>query len=202
MLTPPCSPLTLVLLSQLIAVSTDSHFTHLAWINTPRTMGGLGKMNIPVLSDMTKQISRDYGVLLEAEGVALRYGAVKPAGILFCLAQALTVSDSFFRSCVSLFLYPSVPVVSSSLIPRACCARSPSTTCRSAAPSTRPSASSRHSSIPTATARVRCPDVGRRCSVGFILTRMPWFFPRCFSLPNSLPGRLEARQRDGASGRY
>jgi len=31
---------------------------------------------------------------------------------------------------------------------------------------------------------------------------MPWFFPRCFSLPNSLPGRLEARQRDGASGLY
>jgi len=52
-------------------------------------MGGLGKMNIPVLSDMTKQISRDYGVLLEGEGVALRYGAVTPAGILFCLAQLL-----------------------------------------------------------------------------------------------------------------
>lgn len=34
--------------------------------------GGLGKMNIPVLSDLTKQISRDYGVLLEGPGIALR----------------------------------------------------------------------------------------------------------------------------------
>jgi alkyl hydroperoxide reductase subunit AhpC len=48
-------------------------FTHLAWINTPRKEGGLGKMNIPLISDITKQISRDYGVLIEDGGVALRY---------------------------------------------------------------------------------------------------------------------------------
>ena len=39
----------------------------------PRKKGGLGKMNIPLLSDITKQISRDYGVLLEEQGVSLRY---------------------------------------------------------------------------------------------------------------------------------
>ena len=59
---------------QVIAASTDSHFVHLAWVNTPRSQGGLGKMNIPIVADTTKQISRDYGVLLEGEGVALRYG--------------------------------------------------------------------------------------------------------------------------------
>ena len=38
----------------------------------PRKKGGLGTMNIPLLSDITKQISKDYGVLLEDQGVALR----------------------------------------------------------------------------------------------------------------------------------
>ena len=48
---------------EVIAVSTDSHFTHLAWTNTPREAGGLGKMNIPLLADRTQQISASYGVL-------------------------------------------------------------------------------------------------------------------------------------------
>lgn len=34
--------------------------------------GGLGHMNIALLSDLTKQIARDYGVLLEGPGLALR----------------------------------------------------------------------------------------------------------------------------------
>merc|ERR1719342_1837349 len=58
--------------TEVIAVSVDSVFTHLAWINTPRTEGGLGKMKIPILADLTKQISKDYGVLLEDAGHTLR----------------------------------------------------------------------------------------------------------------------------------
>ncbi|XP_071946988.1 peroxiredoxin-2-like [Antedon mediterranea] len=58
--------------TEVIGVSVDSHFSHLAWINTPRKDGGLGQMNIPLLSDFKKKISRDYGVLLENEGLALR----------------------------------------------------------------------------------------------------------------------------------
>merc|ERR1712165_400884 len=57
---------------EVIAISTDSHFTHLAWVNTPREAGGLGKMNIPLLADRTQQISANYGVLKEDEGVAFR----------------------------------------------------------------------------------------------------------------------------------
>jgi len=57
---------------EVVAVSTDSHFTHLAWTNTPREAGGLGKMNIPLLADRTQQISASYGVLKEDEGVAFR----------------------------------------------------------------------------------------------------------------------------------
>ncbi|RXN28294.1 thioredoxin-dependent peroxide mitochondrial [Labeo rohita] len=55
-----------------VGVSVDSHFTHLAWTNTPRKSGGLGKIHIPLLADLTKQVSRDYGVLLEGPGIALR----------------------------------------------------------------------------------------------------------------------------------
>uniref|UniRef100_A0A8C0IH57 Thioredoxin-dependent peroxide reductase, mitochondrial n=1 Tax=Bubo bubo TaxID=30461 RepID=A0A8C0IH57_BUBBB len=73
-----------------VAVSVDSHFCHLAWINTPRKSGGLGKMNIPVLSDLTKQISRDYGVLLEGPGIALRgLFIIDPNGII----KHLSIND-------------------------------------------------------------------------------------------------------------
>jgi len=58
--------------TEVIGVSTDSHFSHLAWINTPRKDGGLGKLNYPLLSDFKKNISRDYGVLIDSQGVALR----------------------------------------------------------------------------------------------------------------------------------
>lgn len=57
--------------AQVIGVSVDSHFTHLAWKNTPRKQGGIGPIKYPLVSDLTKQIARDYGVLLEG-GVALR----------------------------------------------------------------------------------------------------------------------------------
>jgi len=50
--------------AEVIGVSTDSHFTHLAWTKTPRTAGGLGDMNIPLLADISKDMSRDYGVLV------------------------------------------------------------------------------------------------------------------------------------------
>ncbi|XP_015904892.1 peroxiredoxin [Parasteatoda tepidariorum] len=57
--------------TEVLAVSVDSHFSHLAWVNTPRKQGGLGTMNIPLVSDLNKQIAKDYGVLLDA-GIALR----------------------------------------------------------------------------------------------------------------------------------
>lgn len=56
----------------MIGVSTDSHFTHLAWINTARKQGGLGELNIPLLADKSMKISRDYGVLDEETGIPFR----------------------------------------------------------------------------------------------------------------------------------
>jgi alkyl hydroperoxide reductase subunit AhpC len=55
-----------------LGVSVDSQYTHLAWQNTPRSAGGLGRVNFPMISDLTQEISRNYGVLLEGAGVALR----------------------------------------------------------------------------------------------------------------------------------
>jgi peroxiredoxin 2/4 len=57
--------------AEVIGVSVDSHFTHLAWKNTPRDQGGIGQIRYPLVADLSKRISADYGVLLEA-GIALR----------------------------------------------------------------------------------------------------------------------------------
>uniref|UniRef100_A0A8W8JXK7 Thioredoxin peroxidase n=1 Tax=Magallana gigas TaxID=29159 RepID=A0A8W8JXK7_MAGGI len=57
---------------EVVACSTDSVFSHLAWINTPRKQGGLGNMKIPLLADKTMEISRAYGVLKEDDGISFR----------------------------------------------------------------------------------------------------------------------------------
>ena len=54
-----------------IGCSVDSHFTHLAWKNTPVNEGGIGQVRYPLVADLTKQIASDYDVLLDG-GVALR----------------------------------------------------------------------------------------------------------------------------------
>jgi len=75
---------------EVIACSTDSEFSHLAWIQTPRKQGGLGEMKIPILADTNHQISRDYGVLKEDQGIAYRgLFIVDEEGIL----RQITVND-------------------------------------------------------------------------------------------------------------
>ncbi|MGN6137076.1 MAG: peroxiredoxin [Aureliella sp.] len=56
---------------QIIGVSVDSHFSHLAWRNLSRDQGGLGNIEYPLVADITKRIARDYDVLVD-ESVALR----------------------------------------------------------------------------------------------------------------------------------
>ena len=103
--------------AEVIGASVDSHFTHLAWIKTPRKEGGLGKMNIPLVSDLTKgkviftldfqdfkvkpskntlmiiifsEISRSYGVLLEDQGITLRgLFIIDPQGVI----RQITIND-------------------------------------------------------------------------------------------------------------
>jgi len=57
--------------AEVIGVSVDSHFTHLAWKNTARENGGIGNVQFPLVADITKNIARDYGVLLN-DSIALR----------------------------------------------------------------------------------------------------------------------------------
>jgi peroxiredoxin (alkyl hydroperoxide reductase subunit C) len=57
--------------AEVIGVSVDSHFTHLAWKNTPREKGGIGNVQYPMVSDLSKEIARAYGVLLN-DSIALR----------------------------------------------------------------------------------------------------------------------------------
>lgn len=56
---------------QLLSASIDSHFTHLAWRQRPRSEGGLGDIQYPMLADVNRKIGEAYGVLTEG-GVALR----------------------------------------------------------------------------------------------------------------------------------
>ncbi|XP_049279261.1 peroxiredoxin-2 [Anopheles funestus] len=75
--------------TEVVGVSVDSHFSHLAWINTPRKAGGLGKLEYPLLADITKQISADYGVLLK-EGISLRgLFIIDPNGVV----RQITIND-------------------------------------------------------------------------------------------------------------
>ena len=56
---------------EVIGCSVDSHHTHLAWKNTPLAQGGIGQVKYPLVADLNKDISRNYGVLVN-DSIALR----------------------------------------------------------------------------------------------------------------------------------
>lgn len=58
--------------TQILGVSVDSEFSHLAWIQTDRKSGGVGDLNYPLVSDIKKEVSAAYNVLDPEAGVALR----------------------------------------------------------------------------------------------------------------------------------
>lgn len=57
---------------EVIGVSIDSQFTHLAWKNTPVEKGGIGQVRYPLVADVKHEICRAYDVEFDAEGVAFR----------------------------------------------------------------------------------------------------------------------------------
>ncbi len=64
--------------AEVFAASTDSEHSHKAWIN-----GDLGLLNFPLASDITKAVSKDYGILIEEEGIALRgLFIIDPEGVI------------------------------------------------------------------------------------------------------------------------
>jgi len=69
--------------AEVLGVSTDSVYSHRAWLKTPRDKNGIEGCKYPLASDITKKVSRDYGVLVESEGIALRgLFIIDPNGVL------------------------------------------------------------------------------------------------------------------------
>jgi len=69
--------------AEVLGVSVDSVYSHRAWIKTPVSENGLGELTYPLASDITKQASREYSVLVEEQGIALRgLFIIDPDGIL------------------------------------------------------------------------------------------------------------------------
>jgi peroxiredoxin 2/4 len=69
--------------ADILGVSTDSKYSHRAWIHTSRAENGLGSIQYPLGADTTLQVSRDYGVLIEEQGIALRgLFIIDPTGVV------------------------------------------------------------------------------------------------------------------------
>jgi alkyl hydroperoxide reductase subunit AhpC len=77
--------------AELLTVSCDSQYSHQAWIRS-----GLGKINFPMASDKTGVISRNYGILIEEEGISLRgLFIIDPEGIVrYSVVHDLNVGRS------------------------------------------------------------------------------------------------------------
>lgn len=80
----------------LLGASTDSVYSHRAWLRTPRTENGIAGVWFPLLADKTGRIARDYGVLLEEEGIALRgLFIIDPEGVIqYSVTHNLNVGRS------------------------------------------------------------------------------------------------------------
>jgi len=69
--------------ADIIGISTDSVYSHRAWLNTSRDKGGVEGLKYPLASDATKQVAADYGVLINDKGIALRgLFVIDPEGVL------------------------------------------------------------------------------------------------------------------------
>ena len=82
--------------AEILGVSVDSEFSHLAWIQSDRQSGGVGEVAYPLVSDLKKEISTAYNVLDPEAGVALRgLFIIDPEGVI----QYATINNlSFGRS--------------------------------------------------------------------------------------------------------
>jgi peroxiredoxin (alkyl hydroperoxide reductase subunit C) len=82
---------------QIFGISVDSVYVHKAWVDTKREDGGLGgSLNYPLLADLNKGTARDYGILMEDEGVSLRgLFLISPEGmIMHSTINSLSVGRS------------------------------------------------------------------------------------------------------------
>ena len=82
--------------TDILGASTDSVHAHRVWMGMPRDRQGIADLRFPLLADRTQAIARDYGVLLEDEGVALRgLFIIDPEGIVqYAVTHNLNVGRS------------------------------------------------------------------------------------------------------------
>jgi peroxiredoxin 2/4 len=82
--------------TDVLGCSTDSVFSHFAWLNTPVAQNGIQGVKFPLVSDFTKEVSRAYGVLNETSGAAQRgLFIIDPEGVL---RYAVVTADNVGRS--------------------------------------------------------------------------------------------------------
>ncbi len=88
--------------AEVLGVSVDSQFSHLAWLQMPRSKGGLGAedgsidLKYPLVADLKKEIAQAFNVLIAAEGIALRgLFIIDPDGVVqHSTVNALNVGRS------------------------------------------------------------------------------------------------------------
>ena len=68
--------------TEVLGVSVDSKFTHLAWIQTPRNEGGIGDINYPLVSDLKREICQAYNVLNEDGEADRGLFIINPKGVI------------------------------------------------------------------------------------------------------------------------
>ena len=68
--------------TEVLGVSVDSKFTHLAWIQTPRNEGGIGDINYPLVSDLKREICQSYNVLNEDGEADRGLFIINPKGVI------------------------------------------------------------------------------------------------------------------------
>lgn len=82
--------------AEILGCSTDSVYSHWAWINTPREQNGLSGLRFPLAADYTKETARAFGVLNEGTGIAHRgLFIIDPKGVL---RYATITDDNVGRS--------------------------------------------------------------------------------------------------------
>ncbi|KAL8245360.1 hypothetical protein R6Q59_011618 [Mikania micrantha] len=67
--------------TEVLGVSVDSVFSHLAWVQTDRKSGGLGDLNYPLISDVTKSISKAFNVLIEDQEGVIQHSTINNLAI-------------------------------------------------------------------------------------------------------------------------
>lgn len=82
--------------AEILGISTDSVFSHRAWLRTPRDQNGIEGLKFPLASDVGGRLAAKYNILVEEKMVALRgLFIIDPEGILrYAVVHDLNIGRS------------------------------------------------------------------------------------------------------------